>query len=96
MRNTSGTGTSHLIRCPPMPSYYALRVCSRADTPAWWSAARQDVAGAPPAIRAILAGRSRVEVSAAEAAEAIAWASGLTGWDSGSLPPLWVYPAATG
>lgn len=78
-----------------MPSYYALRVCPRADTPAWWAAARQAMTGAPPAIRAILAGRSRVEVSEAEAAEAIAWASGLPGWDSNSLTPLWVYPAAT-
>jgi hypothetical protein len=45
---------------------------------------------APPAIRAILAGRSRVELTAAEAARAIAWASGLPGWDGASLTPLWV------
>lgn len=78
-----------------MPSYYALRVCPRADAPAWWAAARQAMAAAPPAIRAILAGRSRVELTAAEAADAIVWASGLPGWDGGSLTPLWVYPAAT-
>jgi hypothetical protein len=77
-----------------MPSYYALRVCPRAHSPGWWAAARQAMADAPPAIRAILTGRSRVELSAAEAAEAIAWASGLPGWDSSGLTPLWVYLAA--
>src|SRR5215207_2970768 len=84
-----------LIDCLPMPSYYALRVCPLADAPAWWAAARQAMAAAPPAIRAILAGRWRVELTAAEAADAIAWASGLPGWDGGSLAPLWVYPTAT-
>ena len=78
-----------------MPSYYALRVCPRADAPGWWAAARQAMPGAPPAIRAILAGRSRVELTATEAAEAIAWASGLPGWDTNSLTPLLVYPAPT-
>ena len=77
-----------------MPSYYALRVRPRADAPVWWASARQATAAAPPAIRAILAGRTRVEVTPAEATEAILWASALQGWgDSDGGAPLWVYVA---
>jgi hypothetical protein len=73
-------------------SYYALRVRPSADAPRWWASAR-DAAVAPPAIAAILAGRSRVEVSGEEAADALAWARGLPGWDDDILAPVWVYPA---
>ena len=76
------------------PSYYALRVCSRADAPQWWAAAFHAAAAAPPAIGAIRAGRPHVEVTAEEAAPALAWARTLHGWDQDSLAPLWVYPAA--
>jgi hypothetical protein len=82
------------VRCRAVPTYYALRVCPVADAPAWWRAARAVAADAPPAVRAILAGRSRVEVTAAEAAAAIAWASALAGWDNDSLTPIWVYSTA--
>ena len=75
------------------PSYYALRVCSRADAPRWWASARDAAAAAPPAIAAILAGRSRVEVSAEEAVDALAWARELPGWDDDILAPVWAYPA---
>ena len=75
------------------PSYYALRVCAGADAPKWWASARH-AAAAPPAIAAILAGRSRVEVSAEEAVQALACARALPGWDDDSLAPLWAYPAA--
>ena len=75
------------------PSYYALRVCPRAHAPRWWASAR-DAAAAPPAIAAILAGRSRVEVSAEEAVDALAWARKLPGWDDDSVAPLSAYPAA--
>jgi len=44
-------------------------------------------------MRSILAGRSRVELSPREAAEAIAWASGVEGWDYG-LAPVYIYPAS--
>ena len=44
--------------------------------------------------RAILGGRVRVEVSAEQAIDALAWASSLDGWDQDSLAGLWVYPAA--
>jgi len=49
------------------PSYFALRTRPRADLPQWWLAAHQAAHAAPRAIRAILAGRTRVEVTAAEA-----------------------------
>ena len=75
------------------PSYYALRVRPSAHAPRWWASAR-DAAAAPPAITAMLAGRSRVEVSAEEALQALAWARALPGWDDDSLTPLWAYPAA--
>ena len=77
---------------PDRPRYFALRVCPGAATSPWWAAARRATAGAPPAIRSILAGRSRVEVSAAEATNALAWARSLEGWDAEPLAPLHVYP----
>jgi hypothetical protein len=81
-----------VILAPDEPSYYALRVCSRAETPLWWASASAVAAGAPAAIRQILAGRTRVELSAQEAEEALAWARGIDGWDTDRLPPVYVYP----
>ena len=43
-------------------------------------------------MRAILAGRSRVEVSADEAVAVLRWARGLDGWDPDALAPVWIYP----
>ena len=80
-----GSGTS-------IPSYFALRVCPRAIASSWWSSARVAAGTAPPVVHAILAGRSRVEVSADEARAALAWARALDGWDDDALPPLVVYP----
>ena len=77
------------------PSYYALRVCPHARAARWWASAR-DAAAAPPAIAAILAGRSRVEASAEEVVDALAWARKLPGWDDDRVAPLRVYPAAPG
>jgi hypothetical protein len=48
---------------------------------------------APPAIRSLLEGRSRVEVTAADASAALAWARTVDGWDDDALPPVWVYPS---
>ena len=76
------------------PSYFALRVCPLAESPEWWRSARSATASAPPAIRAILAGRTRVEVSTADASAALTWARSLEGWDPDALAPVWVYPAA--
>jgi hypothetical protein len=75
-------------------SYFALRVCPRAESLEWWRSARGAVHGAPLAMRAILAGRSRVEVSADEAAAVLRWARGLDGWDPDALAPVWIYPVA--
>jgi hypothetical protein len=70
-------------------SYYALRVHEHSDASVWWTAARAASATAPPAIRAILAGRMRVEVTTEEAAVALAWASAVAGGAPLSLyPPL--------
>jgi hypothetical protein len=76
-----------------VPTYFALRVCLRADAPDWWAAAHRAHRTAPPPVRAILGGRTRVEVSAQEARAAIAWAAALDGWDPDGFNPLWVYPA---
>jgi len=76
-----------------VPSYYALRVCPRASASAWWGAARAAISSAPPAIRSLLEGRSRVEVTAADASAALAWARTVDGWDDDALPPVWVYPS---
>jgi hypothetical protein len=73
-------------------TYYALRVCPRAESSTWWASARLAFPFAPPAIRAILTGRTRVELSAEEARQALEWARGLDGWDSGSYTPLYVVP----
>jgi hypothetical protein len=75
-------------------SYYALRVCPRSHARAWWDAARVHEATAPAAIRALLVGRTRVELSLAEARDALSWAERIPGWAADALPPVWIYPAA--
>jgi hypothetical protein len=72
-------------------SYFALRVCPRADAEAWWSAARRRH-DAPPAVAALLAGRARIELTLEEADQALAWAAQLDGWRESSTKPLTVYP----
>ncbi len=72
---------------------YVLRAGGRAEETRWWSSAIQAHASAPPAVRAILTGRSRVEVSAEEAQAVLAWASALDGWDDHGTAPLSSYPA---
>jgi hypothetical protein len=73
-------------------SYYALRVCPLAEGRGWWDAARLAQSTAPSAIRALLSGRTRVELSEPEAYEALAWAQHVEGWPSDQLPPFWIYP----
>jgi hypothetical protein len=46
------------------------------------------------AVRAILAGRTRVELCAEEAIAALKWARSVQGWDPDALAPVWIYPAA--
>jgi hypothetical protein len=76
------------------PSYFALRTCPRAASSEWWMSARRVANSAPLAIRALLAGRTRVEVSAEEATAALNWARSVHGWDPDALAPVWIYPVA--
>ncbi|HEX6698869.1 MAG TPA: hypothetical protein VF080_18805 [Solirubrobacteraceae bacterium] len=71
-------------------SYCVLRVCPRASAEAFWSALRAQPE-IPPAIGVLLGGRIRVEVTRQEAAEALVWASGISGWDSAEPKPLFLY-----
>ena len=71
-------------------SYCVLRVCARAPAEAFWAALRAQ-SEVPPAIGVLLAGRIRVELTRQEATEALAWASGISGWDSADPKPLFVY-----
>ena len=72
-------------------SYTALRTVSGSDASTWWSAAR-DSDGAPPAVAALLSGRTRIEVTREEARAAIAWAATLPGWTDADPRPLLVHP----
>ena len=66
----------------------------RADPGTWRWAARTDD-DAPPAARALLAGRTRIELSAREAREVFAWARSVPGWES-DVPALEAYPLSGG
>ena len=71
-------------------SYCVLRVCPQASADTFWSAvrARDDV---PHALRVLLAGRIRVEVTHQEAAEALVWVAGIRGWDGAEPKPVFLY-----
>ena len=71
-------------------SYCVLRVCPRSPADAFWSALRAQHE-VPDAIRVLLAGHIRVEVTREEAAAALAWASAVRGWDSAEPRPLFLY-----
>jgi hypothetical protein len=74
--------------------YCALR--RRTTAAAWWSAARQRRDEAPAALLALLAGRTRVEVTGDEAAAALAWAQTVDGWSAAEPKPIFVHdPAAS-
>jgi hypothetical protein len=72
-------------------SYHALRVTPGASAGAWWHAvsARSD---APLALAALLAGRTRVELSHDEAVQVLAWAASVDGWEGSELKPLTLFP----
>ena len=70
-------------------SYVVLRIDRAADE--WIEAARTRLRTAPDPIRALLTGRSRVEVPPAEAESALQWASRLPGWDDDQRPALYVH-----
>jgi hypothetical protein len=73
----------------PTPSYRVLRLDPTARE--WLEAARGQTVDPPDAIRALLAGRSRVEVGPGEAERALQWAAQLAGWREDARPPLFVY-----
>jgi hypothetical protein len=79
-----------LRKIPDVDSYIALRIAPRASAPAWWEAAGQR-RDAPAPVTALLRGRSRVEVTADEAASALAWAGALAGWPAAEPKPLYVH-----
>ena len=70
--------------------YYALRVCPKALDSDWWAAAQLRRADAPQAVRALLSGRTRVELTADEAVLSIHLAAQLTGWDDDEQHPLFI------
>jgi hypothetical protein len=72
--------------------FHALRVSSTAVAPEWWAAAHACNGDAPQPVRALLGGRTRVELTAEEAVLAIHWASRLSGWGDDGQHPLVVYP----
>jgi hypothetical protein len=67
----------------------------RANARTWRAAARTDD-DAPPAARALLAGRTRIELSAQEARTVFAWARTVPGWESDGGPALEAYPLSGG
>jgi hypothetical protein len=71
-------------------SYCVLRVCPAARAEAFWSAVRRrdDV---PQAIEVILSGRIRVELTHADAVDALLWAAAVPGWAGAEPKPLFLY-----
>jgi hypothetical protein len=78
-----------LPRFVPSSPYVVLRLDPSAG--AWLAAARLRGFEAPDPIRALLAGRSRVEVGRDEAELALAWAARLPGWNDDARPPLFIH-----
>ena len=89
-RQRSGARSRSRAVDPEAASYCVLRVCPQAPAETFWSAVRaqRDV---PHAIRVLLAGRIRVEVSREEAAETLGWVAGISGWDGAEPKPLFLY-----
>ena len=75
--------TSPATAMVPRPNYLALRVCNTEQAAVWWAHAHAHGHDAPPAIRALLRGRDRIELSAVELDAAIHWAAQLPGWSAG-------------
>lgn len=86
-------GGVHTNSGADVASYYALRVARGTSADAWWDAAgaRRD---APYAIAALLAGRTRVELSHEEAKHALAWAASVDGWEGSELKPVILWTGA--
>jgi hypothetical protein len=78
----------------PLASYTALRVCETSQAPRWWAAVKRSRDSAPPAVRAVLAGRMRIELTHDDALAVIRWAAQIEGWPAEGPTPLWIYPPA--
>ena len=70
--------------------YMALRRSSAESAQAWWEVAHRQ-RDRPAAVTALIAGRSRVEVSPDEAASVLAWAGALAGWAAADPKPLFLH-----
>jgi hypothetical protein len=77
-------------RACPSPVVVRLRPSARL----WQSSARLCEEEMPPPVRALLAGRRRLELSPAEADAVLAWARQVPGWESDGEPALTAYPLA--
>jgi hypothetical protein len=76
-------------------SYCALRVRQNAQGTSWWTAAQHEPEP-PRAVEVLLAGRAhRVELSPAEAEEALAWAAQIPGWAEEPEKPVFTYRPGT-
>ena len=87
----SGPGTLNgVLQDAP---HTTLRVNPDAAAGDWWAAVRRrpDV---PPAISDLLTGRRRVELTSSEAAEVMAWAGSVEGWDAVEPKPLFIHGSA--
>jgi hypothetical protein len=73
-------------------SYAVLRVCPLSSAGEWWAAVRLRP-DAPAAIVALSRGRSRIELTAADADAALAWAGAIDGWGSAAPKPLFIHGA---
>jgi hypothetical protein len=74
---------------PTASGYVVLRLDSGAEE--WLEAARLRAFDAPHPIRALLAGRTRIEVERAESERVLTWAAQLPGWNDDGRPPIYVY-----
>ena len=75
--------------------YVAIRVVAGARADDWWSAARSS-ADTPPAIKALLNGRNRIELTSEEADATLAWGATLDGWAAADPKPLAAYRSEPG
>ena len=71
-------------------SYSVLRVHPSAAASDWWAAVRRR-RDTPAAIAALARGRSRVELTPADADAALAWAGAVEGWGSAEPKPLFIH-----
>ena len=72
-----------------IPPFVVLRRDPAAQD--WLAAARLRALDAPAPMRSLLAGRTRVEITPAEARAALDWAARIPGWDDDARPPLFVH-----